>query len=129
MSAELEDAKARNAALKATLSALQSRSGTAAPEKTEAQKKADLKLALIEKEAGVFQLQQEIEKQKMQGAHIAASTAALEAKLKEKQAEIDQQRNSGQASWEATGIKTVPYKDPFHTGLSKRTPTGGYFTS
>ena len=33
----------------------------------------------------------------------------------------------GQAPWETTGFGTCEYRDPFPTGLSKRTPTGGYF--
>jgi len=36
---------------------------------------------------------------------------------------------SGEPAWETTGIGTIPYRDPYHTGLSKRTPNGGYFTS
>ena len=38
--------------------------------------------------------------------------------------EIDAIRNSGKAVWETVGWATHAYHDPFHTGLSKRTPTG-----
>ena len=46
------------------------------------------------------------------------------AQMKKVQEEIDVERSSGKAVWETVGIGTVPYRDPFHTGLSKRTPTG-----
>ena len=44
--------------------------------------------------------------------------------MKQVQEEIDKERSSGKAVWETVGIQTVSYRDPFHTGLSKRTPTG-----
>ncbi|KAG8464920.1 hypothetical protein KFE25_012283 [Diacronema lutheri] len=31
-------------------------------------------------------------------------------------------------SWDTTGISVLPYRDPHPTGLSKRTPTGGFFS-
>ena len=49
--------------------------------------------------------------------------------MRQVQHKIEDARNIGKSSWEITGINTIPYRDPFHTGLSKRTPTGGYFTS
>ena len=32
-------------------------------------------------------------------------------------------------SWETTGYNVLPYRDPQMTGLSKRTPSGGFFSS
>lgn len=32
-------------------------------------------------------------------------------------------------AWETTGVSVLPYRDPDHTGLSKRTPSGGFFSS
>lgn len=49
--------------------------------------------------------------------------------MRQIQHKIEDTRNVGKSSWELTGFNTIPYRDPFHTGLSKRTPTGGYFTS
>ncbi|KAJ1622728.1 hypothetical protein T492DRAFT_1060320 [Pavlovales sp. CCMP2436] len=31
--------------------------------------------------------------------------------------------------WETTGVSVLPYRDSSMTGLSKRTPTGGFFAS
>ena len=40
-----------------------------------------------------------------------------------------EEKYNSKPAWETTGYNTLPYRDPFHTGLSKRTPTGGFFSS
>ena len=42
---------------------------------------------------------------------------------------MDAARNIGKAVWESTGFGVIPYADPFPTGIDKRTPTGGFFSS
>ena len=75
----------------------------------------ELKQMMEQKELTVKRLQEEIK------AHKLEMRAVGEA--------IQEAKSVGQPPWEVTGYKTVPYKDSFHTGLMKRTPTGGYFTS
>ena len=45
------------------------------------------------------------------------------------QKKMDAARNIGKAVWESTGFGVIPYADPFPTGIDKRTPTGGFFSS
>ena len=122
---DLASEQQRNEALKATLAGLKSSAGASkAPVQSDAQKKAAMKMKIIDKEKDVFQLKQKIEKNNLQAAHLAQETKNLQSKLRDVQTEIDQMRSEGVPVWESVGINTVPYKDPFHTGLSKRTPTG-----
>ena len=79
-----------------------------------------------EKELG---LKQETEKEELMVKQLQATIKEKQNALKKVQTEIDKERSSGKSVWETVGISTVSYRDPFHTGLSKRTPTGGYFTS
>jgi hypothetical protein len=67
--------------------------------------------------------------QKIKRAELAKKQLDDEIKettesLNKTNGDIDKERSSGKAVWEMVGIKTVAYRDPFHTGLSKRTPTG-----
>ena len=120
----IAEEKAKNESLKATLAALKAPKGEAPTGPTEAQKKAALKLKIIEKEKQVFQLQQKIDKNNMEISHLQGETKSLSSKLQDVQSEIEHMRNAGKAVWETVGFQTIEYKDPYHTGLSKRTPTG-----
>jgi hypothetical protein len=40
-----------------------------------------------------------------------------------------EEKYNAKASWETTGVSVLPYRDSNMTGLSKRTPTGGHFSS
>jgi hypothetical protein len=40
-----------------------------------------------------------------------------------------EEKYNSKPSWDTTGYSVLPYRDPHPTGLSKRTPTGGFFSS
>ena len=86
--------------------------------------KAAQKAAAKEKEA--LQLQLKIEENNMKAEALAQETKKLQSEMRAIQGEIDTMRNDGVPAWEQVGISTVPYRDPFHTGASKRTPTGAW---
>lgn len=88
-----------------------------------AQKSAQ-KAAAKEKEA--LQLQLKIEENNMKAEALAQETKKLQSEMRAIQGDIDTMRNDGVPAWEQVGISTVPYRDPFHTGASKRTPTGAW---
>ena len=69
-------------------------------------------------------LKQKVEQQELTIKQVQQTVKENQQALKAVQAEIDKERSSGKSVWETVGISTVPYRDPFHTGLSKRTPTG-----
>jgi len=129
MQAMYEEEKMRNDALKATLAKLKA-PATAEPERlSDVQLKASSKLKVIDLQEKELKAKQKVEQQELQLAQLQAIVKDSKADLKAISTEIDKERSSGQAVWETCGISTVSYRDPFHTGLSKRTPTGGYFTS
>ena len=72
---------------------------------------------------------QSIAMKELEIKHLQGEIKEATTQLKQVQGEIDEERNAGKAVWETVGISTVLYRDPYHTGVSKRTPTGGYFTS
>jgi len=119
----------RHEALKATLTRL------SAPKKAEevtmskTQKDALVKEQIIGMQEKQFNLQQSIEALELQKRNMEHKIKEDTEALKSVGGEIDKMRSSGKAAWEVVGIQTVTYIDPFHTGLSKRTPTGGFFTS
>ena len=125
------EALAKNAALKATIASLKgSDAGApAAASESEVQKKAKIKMEMIANQEVIFRMQQTIDTLEMEAKHKMEEAKDLRAKMKTVEADVDALRNSGAAVWESTGISTITYRDPFHTGVSKRTPTGGYFTS
>lgn len=116
--------KAKNEALKATLATLKQESAPPAPVASEAQKKADQKLKIIAIEKKCFEETQKIERLETEAKHIAEQLKSSRSRLKEFEKEVDVIRNSNAAVWETVGRQTITYLDPFHTGLSKRTPTG-----
>jgi hypothetical protein len=120
----LHEEIARNEALKATLAGLKAPKAAAAAPVSEAQKKAAHKMQIIEKEGVAFKLQQEIDRIELEVKHKLAEAKELKQKLKSVSTDIAEMKNAGAAVWESTGYATVSYKDPFHTGLPKRTPTG-----
>lgn len=129
MSAQLEEELARNAALKATLAKLKQPADAEEAVESEVQKKAKTAFKIIDLQEKELILKQETEREELQVKQLQATIKEKQAALKKVQTEIDQERSAGKAVWETVGISTVSYRDPFHTGLSKRTPTGGYFTS
>eukprot|EP00322_Chrysochromulina_rotalis_P030206 CAMPEP_0115858206 /NCGR_PEP_ID=MMETSP0287-20121206/15978_1 /TAXON_ID=412157 /ORGANISM="Chrysochromulina rotalis, Strain UIO044" /LENGTH=129 /DNA_ID=CAMNT_0003312463 /DNA_START=20 /DNA_END=409 /DNA_ORIENTATION=+ len=129
MSLALQEAQAKNESLRATKEALLKPASDLAPMKSETQKKAEAKLKMIEMEKKIFELQQVIDRKELQAKHLLEECKEMGMKKKDMQTEVDKLRNAGKAVWETVGRETITYKDPFHTGLSKRTPTGGHFTS
>ena len=123
--ASLIELRSKNESLKAALKALQPESAeSAAISMTEAQRKAQVKLDIIEKEKKSFELGQAIEKLELQAQHLLAEAKNKKSQKKDLDRDIDETRNAGKPIWESTGRSTISYMDPYHTGLSKRTPTG-----
>jgi hypothetical protein len=71
-----------------------------------------------------LELKQRVDQQELMKKQLEATIKEDQMALKAIQTDIDKERSSGKAVWETVGISTVSYRDPFHTGLSKRTPTG-----
>jgi uncharacterized protein YdiU (UPF0061 family) len=127
--AQLDEELSRNSALKATLAKLKQPAGAEEVTETETQKKARVAFKIIDLQEKELGLKQETEKEELMVKQLQATIKEKQNALKKVQTEIDKERSSGKSVWETVGISTVSYRDPFHTGLSKRTPTGGYFTS
>eukprot|EP00966_Prymnesium_polylepis_P113299 2620022-Prymnesium_polylepis.1 len=120
--AELAKEMARNEALRAKLTELKPAAATSVGSgaAVKAQKKMEV-LGMQKNEEG---LKQKIEKKELQVQHLLHQMKEDKEDLKKLNEEMDAVRNSGKAVWETVGFLTHPYHDPFHTGLSKRTPTG-----
>lgn len=116
-----EEELAKNDALKATLMKLKSAEPAPVAAST---KKAEGMLKIVDLQEAAFKTTQTIDHMEMEKKHLEMKIKEEQAKLKATELEIDKVRSSGKAVWETVGIQTVPYNDPFHTGLSKRTPTG-----
>lgn len=114
----------RNAALKATLASLGKPTVVAEVTQSESQKKAVSALKVIDLQEKEMGLMQKVQRAEKQIEHLRSEIKEDKTDLKLTQEDIDKERSSGKAVWEIVGIGTVPYRDPFHTGLSKRTPTG-----
>ena len=124
MQAQLAEEQARNESLRATLSKLKAPVEAEVVTQSESQIKAASKLKIIDMQETEHALLQQIEKRDMLIKHLQAEIKESTDELKTVQTEIEKERSSGKAVWETVGISTVSYRDPFHTGLSKRTPTG-----
>ena len=123
-SAKLKAEQERNAALRATLANLNaSSSSSAAPVGSSAQK-AQQKVEIIGMQKDEEGLKQKIEQKELAVQHLMQQMKEDKEDLNKLSTEMDTMRNAGKAIWESVGFDTIPYHDPFHTGLSKRTPTG-----
>ena len=121
---------ARNESLKAALASLKGGPTAGAPAGVpESAAKAAVAMRIIALSEKELEMKQKIEQQELAVKQINQTLKEDNQALKKLQGEIDKERSSGKSVWETVGISTIQYKDPFHTGLSKRTPTGGYFTS
>jgi len=120
----LEEELARNASLKATLARMKAPADEEVVVESEAQKKAKIALKIIDLQEGETDLIQKVKAAELKMKHLEAEVKEHKGALKTVQGEIEKERSSGKAVWETCGISTVTYRDPFHTGLSKRTPTG-----
>ena len=121
------DAEAKNVALRHRLTTMAGETsgapGSKVNEETEGKLRAielmkvelALKESMEQKELQVKRLQEEIHAQQLEDRTVKSA--------------IQEARNVGQAPWETTGFGTCPYSDRFPTGISKRTPGGGYFAS
>uniref|UniRef100_A0A7S4B8H3 Uncharacterized protein n=1 Tax=Chrysotila carterae TaxID=13221 RepID=A0A7S4B8H3_CHRCT len=87
------------------------------------------KLLAIDLQKDELELKQSIERKLLQIKNLQQEVSEEREALRKVQKQMEDARNTNRVSWDQTGISTVEYRDPFHTGLSKRTPTGGYFTS
>ena len=121
---DLAKEKERNATLKATLDGLKAQQTTETTGPTAAAEKAAKKMEVINMQKTEEALKQKIEQKELAVQHLLQQMKEDKEDLKKINAEMDGVRNSGKAVWETVGFLTHPYHDPFHTGLSKRTPTG-----
>ena len=123
--AELAYEKERNAMLKATLSGMMASEKAAAPSPVPASViNANKNLAVINLQEQEATLKHKIEQKELAVQHLLAAIKEDKEDQKKVVGEMDAIRNSGKAVWETVGWATHAYHDPFHTGLSKRTPTG-----
>ena len=121
MAADLAKLQAKNEALRATLMALKAPPAAPVAEST---KKAESKLKIIALQEKTFAEQQEIERLELEAKQLLARAKEHSRKKKDIEKEIDVVRNADKPVWETVGMQTITYRDPFHTGVSKRTPTG-----
>ena len=59
-----------------------------------------------------------------EGQHLQQEIGELRNEQRLNAQAMDGARNMGNDSWASVGPGTIPYRDPYHSGLSKRTPTG-----
>jgi hypothetical protein len=117
--------KQRHDQLSATLKAM----GGNVPEVAKsANKELEGKLAAIELSKTELALKQNIARNELMIKQLQEQLHADGEDMKKVRKQMEAYNRAGQPAWETTGVGTV-HRDPFHTGLSKRTPTGGYFTS
>ena len=121
MADDLAKLQAKNEALRATLMALKAPPAAPVPEST---KKAESKLKIIALQEKTFAEQQEIERLELEAKQLLARAKEHSRKKKDIEKEIDVVRNADKPVWETVGMQTITYRDPFHTGVSKRTPNG-----
>lgn len=121
--AELAKEKERNEVLRATLSTINSPVLPTA-QTGAAHSKAQKKIEMLAMQAKEEELKQKVERKELAVQHLLQQMKEDKEDLKKLSEEMDAVRNSGKAVWETVGFSTHPYHDPFHTGLSKRTPTG-----
>ena len=119
------DAEAKNVALRQRLSQMTGETSDAPNDKVN--KETEGKLRAIELMKTELALKQSMEMKELQVKRLQEEIHAQQMEDRAIKAGIQEARNVGQAPWETTGFGTCTYRDPFPTGLPKRTPTGGYF--
>ena len=129
LTAKIEEETMRSESLKATLAMLKKGEAVVEEEETPAQTKAKMAMKIIDLQEKQFKLEQSMAKKEMDKKHLDMMLKEEDNELKKVNELIEEERSKGKAVWETVGIKTIPYRDPFHTGLMKRMPTGGFFTS
>ena len=90
--------------------------------------KKDNTAYLVYKEQ-IDNLKLEIERKELLVEHTKQELHDDHEEMRRLQKKMDAARNIGKAVWESTGFGVIPYADPFPTGIDKRTPTGGFFSS
>ncbi len=140
--AELAAEVERNKELKATLASL---NGTAAVDNKAATTQAQLQINEVRTaapRAGAnahavptrrrtaqlkrkeLAISQSIAKKDLQIKNLEAEQKNSKEDLARVRMQIDEIKNAGKPPWDQVGYGCIPYRDPFHTGLPKRTPTG-----
>ena len=109
--------------------ALQSMGGATSPQVARPSPELEGKLKAIALSKEHLELKQRIERGELQIKQLQEQVESDRVQMKKVQKQMDEYSRAGDPVWEKTGFGTIAYTDPFHTGLSKRTPTGGYFTS
>ena len=120
------DAEAKNIELRKKLESLTG-APSAAPGKSD--EAAEGKLRAIELMKGELALKQTMEQKELTVKRLQEEIRMHTLEMRTVGEAIQEARNVGQPPWETTGFNTIEYRDPYPTGLSKRTPNGGYFTS
>ena len=121
------DAEAKNIALRQRLSQMSGESSDAPKDKVN--EETEGKLRAIELMKTELALKQSMEMKELQVKRLQEEIHAQQMEDRTVKAAIQEARNVGQAPWETTGFGTCSYSDRFPTGISKRTPGGGYFAS
>ena len=119
------NAEAKNVALRQKLGQLKGEISDVPSDKIN--KETEGKLRAIELMKTELALKQSMESKELQVKRLQEEIHAEQMEDRAIKAAIQEARNVGQPVWETTGFGTCTYRDPFPTGLSKRTPTGGYF--
>ena len=138
--AELAAEVERNKELKATLASL---NGTAAVDSKAASTQAQLQINEVRTAAPrarahavptcrrtaqlkrkELAISQSIAKKDLQIKNLEAEQKNNKEDLARVRMQIDEIKNAGKPPWDQVGYGCIPYRDPFHTGLPKRTPTG-----
>lgn len=115
------DAEAKNIELRQKLAALSGAPSAAPGVKND---ETEGKLRAIELMKNELALKQTVEAKELQCKRLQEEIRAHTMDMRKVHEDIQEARNVGQAPWETTGVGTIDYRDPFPTGLSKRTPTG-----
>lgn len=115
------DAEAKNIELRQKLAALTGAASAAPGVKND---ETEGKLRAIELMKNELALKQTVEAKELQCKRLQEEIRAHKMDMRKVHEDIQEARNVGQAPWETTGFGTIDYRDPFPTGLSKRTPTG-----
>ena len=120
------DAEAKNVALRQKLGQLKGEISDVPSDKIN--KETEGKLRAIELMKTELALKQSMESKELMVKRLQEEIHAEQMEDRAIKAAIHEARNVGQPVWETTGYGTITYRDPFPTGLPKRTPTGGFFS-
>ena len=119
------DAEAKNVALRQKLGQMKGEISDVPTDKIN--KETEGKLRAIELMKTELALKQSMESKELMVKRLQEEIHAEQMEDRAIKAAIHEARTSA-SGLETTGYGTITYRDPFPTGLPKRTPTGGFFS-